>query len=513
MSLNRRTLFHRVRSYCTFLAALFVYLLRVWPWANAQLNFDEVITLFNFCEIFSPNATLAEVFRNYHWANNHILSTAIYWGWTRLVTPQASEVVLRLPSILCGLMTLCVVGLWWRRFLGERLALFGVVIMAASPIFPAFAFQIRGYSLTMLLTSIAVGATYEYLHRKRPAWLALSCLCALLQTLVMPTAAIMAAMLAIVTVLYRRPGETALGPALGRRFAAGTVIALAALLGLSYYLTLGNQFRLAMADAAQYSADWWPTWWSSARHVLTAFPLHLGLALIPIAATGLLLLWPHQSKPGLLSVRNGLMAFGAWLAVEGLLYLAAGKQVPFPRNSLTLLPLFTFAALLFLRGSYAIRVLPWTALLPTIVLTAAVGIGITYWQDAAALAKTRKGDVPLNLLHQHYRGDSDTRTIVKNIHDSGRADLAFLVVSDNDSATAKWYYTIYGHNNNLVVDRSTLLQNPTFWRPHPSVPVLVSARLEPEARQLYYIAQFKAPVCKLLTLERRQLWGPDVKPE
>ena len=495
-------------SWIGFAAALALYALRTMPWATAQLWLDEVITLYHYCGAFHPEATMGAIFRSYTMANNHILSSAIYFLWLKLVPLTAPEAVLRLPSLVFGALTLATVAFWWRKWLGARIAALGALVFAASPVFPAFAYQIRGYALSMLLSAVGVALAATLLDapaRRGTAWpvqLALFVV-ALAQPLVMPSAALFPAAIAAWIAVERRPADSFLGRNAPKAVAAALPTALGGLLGLAYYLTLGSQFRLARIDAGEISRDWW-TASSSALHVLLALAAHLGVLLVPL---GLALVFKKCKQ--ILNNKIVIIII-SWLGAEALMYLAAGRQtVPFPRNSLVFFPLVTFAALLalralprhFCRGRYALGAAGVAILL---------GLSITSWQERICLKMVRAGDIPQDLLKQQYRGDDSIRTVVRNLHEAGLCDSAFLLVSDNDGTVAKWHYDLLGHSARRVYDRTELYANPYFWRQADgtAAPVFVVARLAPEAEQLYSIAAYPISRQLLMEMKFRDFYGP-----
>ncbi|MBP5300129.1 MAG: alpha/beta fold hydrolase [Victivallales bacterium] len=301
----------------------------------------------------------------------------------------------------------------------------------------------------------------------------------------------------------RRPADSFLGRNAPKAVAAALPTALGGLLGLAYYLTLGSQFRLARIDAGEISRDWW-TASSSALHVLLALAAHLGVLLVPL---GLALVCKKCKQ--ILNNKIVIIII-SWLGAEALMYLAAGRQtVPFPRNSLVFFPLVTFAALLalralprhFCRGRYALGAAGVAILL---------GLSITSWQERICLKMVRAGDIPQDLLKQQYRGDDSIRTVVRNLHEAGLCDSAFLLVSDNDGTVAKWHYDLLGHSARRVYDRTELYANPYFWRQADgtAAPVFVVARLAPEAEQLYSIAAYPISCQLLMEMKFRAFYGP-----
>ena len=500
MPSGREPLLPRLTAPAALLAlALAVYLLRVWPWASAQLWFDEVITLENYCGAFHPGTTFASVWRNYTMANNHILNTALYWGWLRLVTPAAPELLLRLPSILIGAVTILVAGIYWRRALGRRLAALAALALAASPVFPAFAYQIRGYSLSMLLAAVATGAAMNLLLKRAHAsdWAALL-LSLALQPLLMPSAAVLAAAIAILLAIYRNPDEPLLGPSAPRRLAAGCAAAAAGLLGLAYYLTLLPQLRAAIADAASVSRDIWPTRLASARHLLLAAACHLGPLLVPLA------LAPFRRIP---SRHRRLAAFLLLsIAAAGtLMYLAAGaRNVPFPRNSLLFLPPLTAAAFAALRACRLRH--PLLPVAATLLLLVS-GLAATAAADRRCTALVRRGKVPQDLLMQLYRGDTAIRDSIAILRQNRLADHAILLVSDNDSATAKWYFLAAGLPRHRAIDHTELRTTArAIHRRRPLELYFSCARLPQEAEYYFRLAEAPPPRLRLHDFPRRQLY-------
>ena len=220
------------------LAAFFV--LRVLRWAMADLWYDEILSL----QYFVFGRTLPEIFRDYSIANNHFLCNAverIYVLVSFFFYPvHRNELLLRLPSIAFGCLTVVTIGACWRRWLGRKLSLIVALLMVASPVFSGFAYQVRGYSLAMFLATVSV--TLAISRRDNPTFgnaLWLFAVSAMLP-LVMPTAVVVPMALSIaflLPVVQRGSGARFLDAV---RRALPTI--LGGILGLSYYLTLWAQF-------------------------------------------------------------------------------------------------------------------------------------------------------------------------------------------------------------------------------------------------------------------------------
>lgn len=482
------------RRFCDCAFALLALWQLAWMvrWGGAQLWFDEVITLNNYCGAFSAKATLWSVFRNYSLANNHILSSAVYWCWLKLCPPESFELWLRLPSIAFGMATTAAAYWGWRRFLGCRLALFASALLAASPVFLPFAYQIRGYALSMLLSALAMPPMMAVMRHggTAPRQLALFFLLAP-QALIMPSGAILAAAVAA-AILLAHP----------KRWVGAIPAALGGAAGLSYYLTLWTQFRAAALDAGSISRDWW-TCAGSARHVAAAFAIHAAAALAILGwAMARRRQWQWRKWKAPLS-----MFLGMALA-ESAMYLAAGSQrVPFPRNSLIMLPFFTLAVVSAMRCARIRLLANWQC---GAALLAAVLCGLAV--ITASVRRERQlvaaGDIPQNLLMQQYRGDCSMRDFAGNLASAGIGRQCLLLVSDNDGAVAKWYFKCRRLPAENVFDRTDALQltPPLRWHfpARGRWPLFIGARLYPEAVQLANIAGYEGAGEELMATSHRQ---------
>lgn len=500
---DRRSIFCRIAPSAPLWALTLWFLAWACCWGSAQLWFDEVISLNNYCGAFVPAAGLGNVFRNYSLANNHILSNALYWGWLRLVSPQAPELVLRLPSLLCGVATVWCAGLGYRRALGRRLALLCAALFAASPVFLPFAWQIRGYPLSVLLAALTMLPVWEIIRNGfgRGRCLVLALLLAL-QPLIMPSGAVLAAATAVALALARpRQWYLALFPAIG-----GAV-------GLAYYLTVWEQFQAAALDAGSISRDWW-TPVGSFCHVLFAFAVHLAVPLFLVLCR----LVRRGGGEGAVSrphLRGAVSLLAGWLLAELAMYLAGGAQrVPFPRNSLLFLPMVSFALLLLLRQSGSGQWLKGRGFAAVLLACPVWGAAAMLLAHRAELRLVHQGDIPQNLLMQQYRGDISLRDFVDNLEAAGIGGKCLMVVSDNDGAVAKWYFMRRRYPAAHVFDRTAARAVPGGVRAlnREGLPVFISARLVPEAEQLARLAGYDAIGECIMTTRHRQFYRAVLRP-
>ena len=250
------------------LIAFAVYLVRIMPWALAEYWYDEVLTLGEFVLDPRGKGLWGSVFRTYPIANNHILSTAIYWIWVRVLNFNlGAEQMVRLPSILFGAGTIATVICHWRKWLGGRIANIGGILLAISPVFTAFAYQIRGYSMSIFLATTALSGALELVHGKKKLGYALTCASCLLLPLVIPSNILLLPVISLAIFLSSDNLHERLKMTLPP-FACG-------LLGISYYFTIWSQF----VKAAQEPAGW-DSPWLVIGNLLLALLAHLGEALL-----------------------------------------------------------------------------------------------------------------------------------------------------------------------------------------------------------------------------------------
>lgn len=450
------------------LLCLAVFAVHVIPWALSELWYDEVLTLRMYC---LGSESPLEVCRNYVIANNHILMNVVNWLWVRTINFNLNELLLRLPAILCGIGTMLLVTCHWRKFIGERLAFLGGVLLAGSPVFLAFAYQMRGYSLTMLLSALAVSGMLEIANGRQGFGQFCLCLAALLQPLVMPSAAMMAA----VPVLWLAWHEFTKGEKLQKIIMAVMPVCVFTVLGFSYYFTLWPQFKHAAVDAGG-----WPSSWLVAAHLLLAFAAHLGLLVLPAIACVPKLGrggWRQASASAIVM----LVAVAFTAAVP--LCLRSGGHAPFPRVFLPLLPFVTLAGLQALGQFPKIcdKKLMYLAL-PLLLW----GLALERVTDSLTKREIAQGKMPQNLLMQYYRGSDDNTRAVIFLHRTGLCEGAIVLVNEYDEPAFSYYWTRLGLDPQFVVARNRLETESLKRRLEAGeVHLFVLARNEDEAFELF----------------------------
>lgn len=481
-----------------------IFLIRILPWALGDISHDEALTIGMYCQGLDGDIPpFLSVFRNYTLANNHMLSTACYWLWLKAVPMGASSLILRLPSMLFALLTLLVISVGWRPWLGKRWAGIGGILLASSSIFAAFAYQIRGYSLSMLLSALSVTAMLKLISTRGKGGQLVLCLTLFLQPLVMPSAIVLAPAIALVLTLVFLKQKA------GFRTTLRIVLPGLLLAGLSiaYYLTLGAQVGIAAENAGRVASLLWNRW-TAYGNVLLAFAVHAGILLLPL---GRLLLKPVKRShyQGMVSGASFckrdfiLILLGSiLLLITGMFLFSPSGMLPFPRNTLIFLPMFSFALLLGAREQRFLAGYPVLLLCGILLQGFLFEAYFSRWTGQLI----EQGRRPLSLTMQLYRGANEFTRISKMFKEIGLQRQTLIVTQDFDLATLLWHMSALGLDTEYVHSPKTI-QGGIFRRPPGNLPALLIAQTEQQAEELLQAAQLDPQPCSLLqSFGRRQLY-------
>ena len=410
---------------------LVLFLARIAAWALSDIWYDEIVTLTDFAIGPRQAHSILHVFRTYPVANNHVLFSAVMWLWIRAVDFSGQHWIQRLPSIVCGMLTLACIVLGWRKWLGPRLAGIAGLLFAVSPVSSAFAYQIRGYSLSMLLATLALTGLMEMSYGSRRLGIALHVASAVLLPLTIPSNALL--VVSHLAFLVCRPGSQ-------RTFASRVKQALPVLgalgAGAAYYLLIWPQFRRVLHQTAG-----WPSAWSVLGNVALGLLAHLGLLglarLRVQPATRPCDELPPAAIPA--SRVAGVLAACCLLTVLPATFLP--QQAPFPRVFLVFLPTASFAALLAVRNA-AVWATP-RLLVPAVLM----GVHALAWERAAQALTRRQmsqGKRPQNLLQQYYRDDSSVSRTCAWIAKHWKPYTAIVLAEAHDFPAVRYYLTMMG---------------------------------------------------------------------
>ena len=428
-----------------------IFVLRIMPWLLAEYWYDEVLTLSNFVLGSSPDDTLwKSVFRSYPVANNHILSTAVYWFWVRILNYNLGfEHFTRLPSLLfgTGLIALCVCH--WRKWLGSRIANLGGLLLAASPVFGAFAYQIRGYSMSMFLTGLAISGLLEYNSGKYARGQVLLCISCLLLPLVIPSNVLLAPVLAAALLWSCRSWRSKLFSCIPPM--------LASFVGISYYFTIWPQFVNASKEPCG-----WESPWLVAGNLLLAFLLH-GLALlIALLLRKMSLLKGNENISEIqqdtsiqrpaeeMNAISPMVLFLSSVLVIGLTLLFSRKgHALYPRVFLMLFITVSYALLqACANNKVGSKSFP-------MLFIAIIFCGLVTERVASEMTKVQlqAGISPQNLLQQYYRGSCDLRNAVEYLARNELLGDSIIITDEYDLPTAQMYVAINGGASSKIFTR------------------------------------------------------------
>jgi len=421
------------------LAAVAVFLVRVTPWLLSDLWYDEIVTLTDFAIGPRHDASILHVFRSYPVANNHVLFSAVAWCWVRFLQFSSAEYLLRMPSVAFGVLTLLWILRDWPKWLGQRVAGVTAVLFAMSPVFCGFSWQLRGYSLSMLLGAVAVSGVMELTTGSHRRGLLLSVPAAFLLPLVIPTNALLPAALLLVPV-FLGAGD----PSLAVRVRRVAPVAVATLLGCSYYLTILPQFLHAAKET-----QGWPNGWLVFGNVLLGLLAHLGPLLLLFAGRGRAVLRPPDaSVESWARLRLGWVLLLAGLVVV-LVFVLALPSPPFPRVFLVFVPALSLAVMLGVRDlGFWSRVQP-LMLIGLVVMHGYVWDRATTWLTQQQM---RQGKYPQNLVQQFYRGDTELSGICRKVRAGEWRDRLVVIVAEHDFPTFRYYWGLYMMDPALVLE-------------------------------------------------------------
>ncbi|MSR69951.1 MAG: hypothetical protein EXS17_06360 [Phycisphaerales bacterium] len=127
---------------------------RVWR-VSESFWFDEISALVDYAQ-YGPGAIVATYFVQ----SNHVLHTLLSWCAITLAA-GASEPILRLPALLCGLAAIPIIALLagecaiWRGVSHSVAVSIACALAALSPIMVVESVEARGYSMMILFAALA----------------------------------------------------------------------------------------------------------------------------------------------------------------------------------------------------------------------------------------------------------------------------------------------------------------------------------------------------------------------
>ena len=477
-----------------FILAAALYAVRVMPCAMSELWYDEVLTLTDFSLDLSNRGVAASILRNYTMANNHILNSLVYWGWVRLLNFNLlPEALLRFPSLMLGLGTIALCVLHWRKWLGGRTAALGGVLLALSPIFTNYVYQIRGYSLTIFLSALCVSGALEYYDGKHRLGHFLGISSGILLPLVMPSNVILAPLAAV---MYESvfPLKN-----VKEKLRASLPILIAFGIGGAYYLTIWGQFLKTTHEPAG-----WKSAWLVMGCLMLAVLAHILVLLPPIAQNIKKSINALKGEKTSLQLWPLVLFAGPLILTSLLLAVSRSGHAPYPRVFLVFLPQITFGALL-LTSRIELSPKAYVALLAAVIMNALLWERIP---TEITQAQLKRGISPSNLLQQYYRGSTELRSSMETVSEAFPKQDLYIITDEYDFPTTQLYSLLYSNgakaqvttfNRSAKGDWSTI---PSYSRPR----LVLIAKTDAAARRLSEHAGIDKKLKTVKRLEIRTIY-------
>lgn len=324
---------------------------------NEDLWNDEIYTLKSF--VFKG---LPTVLTDYHVPNNHILANVLHWLWVRLTGADFGDCmdspwrIRLLPGLLSAFTVILLVRTAARHWGAEAGFAAGLALLTGIS-FQAFAFQVRGYPLTLLAASGLLFFALQVLQEKVFSWKNATVVAALtaallwaipsnlyfvlVTALLVPLVALLSAVSDLgTTTSSPRPtrhlfwGKNFVqNPALGFAVAVLAGMVLAALL---YAPVLGQMLRSQyLAGGQPFQASHWENSEKTLRHFISwRWPL------LPLLLWGGYKILIHRTVR-----RRALLLLAGVLFLPFLISAARGDAAPM-RSYLVQLPAFVLLAAL-----------------------------------------------------------------------------------------------------------------------------------------------------------------------
>lgn len=491
-------------SQCLFLFVCLAFVIRVFFWASSDISHDEALSLGMYCyDLDGKSPGFFAIFRNYTLANNHFLSSATYWLWLKILPFRSNSFLVRLPSLLFAISTLWFISFKWRKYLGEYYSFVASLVFATSFIYNSFSYQARGYSLSMFLSTCLVYCILEIVHSATKKGQFMLCFLLFLQPLIMPSAAIISVATSMILFTYCYFTE--------RNFSKAVKIAmpglLCSMLSASYYLTLGEQLRIAAANAGKGASLLW-TRYSALGNVFLAFTLHTGILLIPLCV----LLYTNtkkafaEEKSDDATKRKTLVIF-LFLFVSiiliSIMYLfAPPSKLPYPRNSLVFLPFVSFAVILAAAETNFLY--KEQKLLLSLILL--FNFGIEYYYRQRTLTLVEAGKKPISLTMQLYRSANDFSKISKIFKELPIKKDTLIFTQNYDLATMLWHTAAYNLPTENLHSPNTI-KNQLFSGYQKNQNVIIIAQTEKQVEDFLEMLQLSKERVRLQgNFSRRKLY-------
>jgi hypothetical protein len=216
---------------------------RVMMLEKSFFSFDEAMHL----EV-AREATLTETYQAGRAHTHPPLIFLLYHLWLPV---GDSEFILRIPSLICGVLGLCVAYLWLRAATNAKAALVGLFVLAFTPAMIELAIEMRGYTLWLLFLFAGLYCREVAFQRQSVAGLAWMTIWLALAMLTHYATAWVLFVLGVLTLIRLTSGRDS------RRLAAWWIASQVLLAGLTGVLLIDHAIQSSQTRIAQEMWIYW----------------------------------------------------------------------------------------------------------------------------------------------------------------------------------------------------------------------------------------------------------------
>ncbi|RMD74155.1 MAG: hypothetical protein D6820_17285, partial [Lentisphaerae bacterium] len=356
--------------------------------------------------------SILDIYYSYKLANNHLLYTLFLYLWNMALRGQ-TELFFRLPSLFFAILTIIVFFVSGRKiFRHPSAGFFCVLLLTFNPIYIGFFYQVRGYSLSILLATIATAGVLYIVRDERTLGVSLFALGAIPLPCIIPSNLLLNLTLVIfVAIFYYRE----------KRFLFNILFTLMlfgiALCGMIFYIPIIDRLHFVMMNTSG-----WASRTALIGHWLLAVFATCGLILLGTYALAIQArkrYFPGEDIPLNADVyanrvqRHLPVLLALCITIPAIVSLI---KPAFPRIFLPFLPPLIFSCLIWFDQA-ALKI----PRLFFIIIFFIIG-NFFIWTRLAAWEEERSrlhGHLRQNLLQQFYSGNKDFSQIALALHRSG----------------------------------------------------------------------------------------------
>ncbi len=414
------------------------------PYWISDLWMDELVSLGDYWT--QPN--FWDIFMTYPMANNHILFSAEMWCWVRLVPDPTSEWWLRMP--LMGHLLLLWLILWCHRNRFSQTYWLLILTFLLSPVLFNFLFQLRGYSLSLVLATLSTLGCIEMLEKNSHGFWKVFLGCVLLPGIMPTNGLFLISLWLFLGIEFWRTHESKI------QWIKWCILAFGMGIGSFPYLCMGGKFFTVM------QSPWgWENSWAALGNLFLGLFVHL---FIPCM---IWLIFCLKKKIMLVERSISTPKYWIWilLCIAGIVIpIFLRSPSPFPRVFLVFFPIFTMLFFLYLEALWnkAANFLTknWTLFYLLIFLLHYFAvIDIT---NMIRNAKVAVGDAPQNLLEQYYRFSQDASKTIQTITATYSPDSIWLVADFHQWLALRHYGMLAGIPPERILDARNIAYYPNI---------------------------------------------------